>query len=227
MTRQQKNIWVAAGDGDLDRVKGLIEQQALSPNAPDPYTYTPMHAAASYGHIEVLEYLVSQGGNVNITDEEGDTPLYTVENVETAQWLVSHGATVDMRNCEGVSPIEHLEEDFPVVAAYLRSILDPDQGSYRDDQQNMHERPSQHTQNVASEFLTSELMSTVQEIVERSEREGTDPGEELRAAVSRTVIEGVVTGFDLGEAANAARREDDGHHDTKRPRTDEGPDTGL
>ena len=43
------------------------------------------------------------GGNVNITDEDGDTPLYTVEDVETAQWLVSHGATVDMRNTEGRS----------------------------------------------------------------------------------------------------------------------------
>jgi hypothetical protein len=70
-------------------------------------------------------------------------------------------------------------------------------------------------------------MSDVQEIMERSEREGTDPNEELRAAVSRTVIEGVVTGFDLGEAANAARRGDDGRDGTKRPRTGGGPDTSL
>jgi len=68
-------------------------------------------------------------------------------------------------------------------------------------------------------------MSTVHEIMERSERDGTDPDEELRAAVSRTVIEGVVTGFDLGEAANAIRREDDGHDGTKRSRTGNGPDT--
>jgi len=63
--------------------------------------------------------------------------------------------------------------------------------------------------------------------MDRSEREGTDPDEELRAAVSRTVIEGVVTGFDLSEAATAARREDDGHGGAKRPRTGDGPDTGF
>lgn len=63
--------------------------------------------------------------------------------------------------------------------------------------------------------------------MERSEREGTDPDEELRAAVSRTVIDGVVTGFDLGVAANASRRGDDGHDGAKRPRTDEGPNTSL
>lgn len=124
-------------------------------------------------------------------------------------------------------PIEHLEEDFPVVAAYLRSISNPDQAQSRDNQQGVHEQPSQHTQNVASELLTSELISTVQEIMERSEREGTDPDDELRAAVSRTVIEGVATGFDLSGAVNAARREDDGPDGAKRPRTDGGPDTNL
>ena len=124
-------------------------------------------------------------------------------------------------------PIEHLEEDFPAVAAYLRSISIPDQGQPRDDQQNVHEQPSQHTQNAASEYLTSELISAVQGIMERSEREGTDPDEELRAVVGRTVIGGVATGFDLSEAANDTRREDDGHDGTKRPRTDDGPDKSL
>ena len=90
-----------------------------------------------------------------------------------------------------------------------------------------HEQPSQHTQNIASELLTSELMSTVQDIMERSEREGTNPDEELRAAVSRTVIGGVVTGFDLSETANAARREGDGRDGAKRPRTGSGPDPNL
>lgn len=40
---------------------------------------------------------------MNVTDEDGDTPLYTVETVETAQWLVSRGATIDIRNSEGTS----------------------------------------------------------------------------------------------------------------------------
>ena len=62
--------------------------------------------------------------------------------------------------------------------------------------------------------------------MERSEREGTDPEEELRAAVGRTVVEGVVTGFDLSEAANAPRQ-DGGHDGAKRPRTGDGPDTSL
>jgi hypothetical protein len=40
---------------------------------------------------------------VNATDGDGDTPLYTVEDVETAQWLVTHGATAARVNGEGIS----------------------------------------------------------------------------------------------------------------------------
>jgi hypothetical protein len=40
---------------------------------------------------------------VNITDNDGDTPLYTVENLETARFLVQHGAVVARQNIEGIS----------------------------------------------------------------------------------------------------------------------------
>ena len=43
------------------------------------------------------------GGDVNIIDEDGDTPLYVVENVETARYLVEHGAVVNHRDNEGVT----------------------------------------------------------------------------------------------------------------------------
>lgn len=40
---------------------------------------------------------------MNVTDSDGDTPLYTVEDIPTAQWLVQHGAIVDRRNVEGIT----------------------------------------------------------------------------------------------------------------------------
>jgi len=47
--------------------------------------------------------IILLGGDVNITDSDGDTPLYTVENIETARFLVEHGAIVARQNSEGVS----------------------------------------------------------------------------------------------------------------------------
>ena len=40
---------------------------------------------------------------MNVTDEDGDTPLYVVENIETARFLVERGATVARQNAEGIS----------------------------------------------------------------------------------------------------------------------------
>lgn len=62
-----------------------------------------MHAAASYAHLELLEYLLSIGGDINLRDDDGDSPLYVVESVETARWMVGHGADPSLTNDEGLT----------------------------------------------------------------------------------------------------------------------------
>ncbi|PPR05750.1 hypothetical protein CVT24_006689, partial [Panaeolus cyanescens] len=195
-------------------------------------TISSRHAAASYGHIHVLEYLISRGGDVNITDEDGDTPLYSVENIQTARYLIEHGAVVDRQNIEGISPIDHLAEEFPQVADYLRSSLTTsvttsppsasDQSATRPAQLPSAQptlSPSQHSQNVASELLTSALMSQVDQIMHRAEAEGRDPEEELRQVVGRAVIEGVVTGFGMtNQSSHLDGREEGDNPASKRPR---------
>ncbi|KAG8679315.1 hypothetical protein FRC11_003883, partial [Ceratobasidium sp. 423] len=121
------------------------------------------------------------GGDVNITDEEGDTPLYAAETVAVAQFLVEHGALVDVTNSEGVSPIEAVEEDFPDVAEYLRSKSTPPPRAQQDQE---HE--------AASEELTAELIARTEEIITRAERECRDPHDEITALVGRTVLGGMV-----------------------------------
>ena len=61
-----------------------------------------MHAAASYAHLELLEYLLSKGGDINLTDEDGETPLFTVESVEFAREMVERGADPTRQNEDGL-----------------------------------------------------------------------------------------------------------------------------
>lgn len=61
------------------------------------------HAAASYAQIQVLDFLISAGGNVNITDSDGETPLYTVESIDMARYLIDKGAAIDIHNIDGES----------------------------------------------------------------------------------------------------------------------------
>lgn len=121
----QINIWIAASDGNLTYVREQISSGKHTANDADANGYTPMHAAASYGHIELLKYLVSVGGNVNLQDEEGDTPLHSVEDVKTAATLVEElGADWKLKNNEEQTPLAVAEEEdeFPELIAYFRSL---------------------------------------------------------------------------------------------------------
>lgn len=50
----------------------LIEDQGMSADAKDDNGYTAIHAAASWAHPSLLRYLLSKGGNINITDNDGE-----------------------------------------------------------------------------------------------------------------------------------------------------------
>lgn len=119
------NIWVAASDGQLEDVKKMIEVDGLSPNAKDENGYTPVHAAASYGHMDLLRYLIGKGGDINVTDEDGDSALHTVEELEVAKQLVEEfKADYKLKNTEGQTPFEKLQEEdeFPELIHYLAGL---------------------------------------------------------------------------------------------------------
>lgn len=85
----QNNIWIAAADGDEAAVLGFLSRDPSAINSLDENGYTVLHAAASYNHIALLKKLVLEhGGNVDIQDHDGDTPLFVAETVEVAKTLV-------------------------------------------------------------------------------------------------------------------------------------------
>ena len=101
----QTNVWTAASDGDLETVRRCIESGAHAAHTPDAQGYTCLHAAASYGHHELLQYLIARPGvNLNCGDEDGDTPLHVVEDVESCRMLLAAGADPSKRNGDGLSP---------------------------------------------------------------------------------------------------------------------------
>ena len=98
------NVWTAASDGDLETVRRCIEN-GMAPHTPDAQGYTCLHAAASYGHHELLRFLIARPGvNLNCGDEDGDTPLHVVEDVESCRMLLAAGADASVRNGDGLSP---------------------------------------------------------------------------------------------------------------------------
>lgn len=101
------NIWIAASEGNQAAVASILDAELnLTPTSPDHNTYTPIHAAASYGHVSLLRFLLSHPkcppGAADVTDEDGDTPLFVVEDIETAKVLIEEfGADPKRTNAEG------------------------------------------------------------------------------------------------------------------------------
>ena len=122
------NIIVAAGDGDVEKVKSYLDQ-GISPNTQDQNGYSPMHAAVSYGNLDVLKLLISRGGDVLLKDSDGDTPLHVCEDRACGEYLIQNGAKYDIPNNEGKTPIWYaVEEDFPFMIDYYleKGILSPE-----------------------------------------------------------------------------------------------------
>ena len=59
---------------------------------------------ASYGHTELLRWLLANGADAAITDADGDTPLHVCETPECAALLVDAGADLRAQNDEGFTP---------------------------------------------------------------------------------------------------------------------------
>lgn len=117
-------------------------------------------------------------------------------------------------------PVDHLAEDFPEVAEYLRTVIFTSV-SIPPATSNAPQL-SHYAEERASERLTDSLMANAAEIMQRAEADGQDPEEQLRRLVSDAVLQGVVTGYAMGETASSTSpRGDETNLDSKRRRMDE------
>ncbi|CAO1623552.1 unnamed protein product [Parajaminaea phylloscopi] len=123
------NIWIAASEGNLEAVKRFLEDEPnLTPVSPDSNTYTPLHAAASYGHVDLLRFLLTHPrappNAANTVDEDGDTPLFVVEDISTAKVLIDEfGADPRAVNEEGNTAARAAwESGWTEASDYLRSL---------------------------------------------------------------------------------------------------------
>lgn len=67
----------AAKSGDLDVVKEVLSKDPKLINSQDNNNgYTPLYHACRRGRVEVVNYLIEKGADVNLGDKTGKTPLH-------------------------------------------------------------------------------------------------------------------------------------------------------
>ena len=103
---------LAAGVGNLARVRSLVEQGA-DVDAKDELGWTPLHWAASLGRTETVEFLAAKGANVNARDNRGNTPLHDAAAAghrDMTELLIGKGADTAPRDKQGWTPLMYAEQ---------------------------------------------------------------------------------------------------------------------
>ncbi|KAI9782073.1 MAG: hypothetical protein M1816_002014 [Peltula sp. TS41687] len=125
------NPFLLCAENNQPALLPLLRSQPSLIHTQDSSGYSLLHAAASYGHVELLRTLATTfGGDINLRDGDGETALFAAERVEVARLLVEElGADVTRKNDDGLTAAEKLEADAVAdepgaleVAAYLRGL---------------------------------------------------------------------------------------------------------
>jgi ankyrin repeat protein len=100
----------AALKGDLAKVKELIAKDLSLANAKGRNEKAPLHWAAQGGHVDVVQYLIAKGANVNDLNIQKETPLvYAAEggHLKVAELLIAKGANVNLKTTLDAAPIHY------------------------------------------------------------------------------------------------------------------------
>ena len=71
--------------------------------------WTPLHWAASRGHKELVELLITNGVDVNTKTDDGSTPLHEAARqgrTETGEVLITKDADVNAKDYDGKTPLD-------------------------------------------------------------------------------------------------------------------------
>ena len=116
------NIWVACTNGDIAKVQKFLEA-GIDINVQDEHGNSPIHSAASYSQLELLEFLIQQGADVNLKDSDNETPIMLTEDQKTFELLERHGANPrDMTNDKAMELASDDNEDM-VSYLYGRKLI--------------------------------------------------------------------------------------------------------
>ncbi|KAI9036147.1 ankyrin repeat protein [Aspergillus affinis] len=122
----QPNPYILAAENPAGLLN-LLQSNPSIASSQDEHGYSLLHAATSYGHIDLLRALVNDYKvDMNLLDEDGETCLFVTETVDIAKCLVEElRVDYNRKNYEGFTALDNIETEdaFPEVATYLRQVM--------------------------------------------------------------------------------------------------------
>lgn len=97
----------SAALNQIQNVKELLESYPELINEKNGEGLTALHYACDRGNLEMVQFLVEEGANVNIQDSYGETPLHVAkiaDELEIINYLITKGADMNKKNIDGFTP---------------------------------------------------------------------------------------------------------------------------
>ncbi|KAF2652890.1 hypothetical protein K491DRAFT_695220 [Lophiostoma macrostomum CBS 122681] len=195
-----------------------LAQHPQLASASDAHGYSLVHASVSYSQLHVLRELVQKYKvNVNLLDEDGETPLFTAESADVARCLVEElEADTTIRNAEGKTAEEKIGEEEGedhAVYQYLRGLRSggTGAGATAAEGDEIHPPPplpdgvkvnvGTMEEDAAGEAPDPEIRRRIEELAQREDFQTEDGQRQLRELVTE-----VVSGMGSEEAGRNVRR---------------------
>lgn len=122
----------AAKGGALETVQRIVRSNLHLVNCRDldGRHSTPLHFAAGYNRVEVVEFLLENGAEVHASDKGGLVPLHNAcsyGHFEVTELLVKHGANVNVADLWKFTPLHEAaaKGKYEIVKLLLKHGADP------------------------------------------------------------------------------------------------------
>jgi ankyrin repeat protein len=102
---EEMNIFEACETGDLELIINLVKDDPACVNEKDEFHFTPLHIVASTDLVEVAEFLIDSGANVNAKNLKKITPLHIANYPEMTEFLLNNGADKNALDENGNTPL--------------------------------------------------------------------------------------------------------------------------
>uniref|UniRef100_H2ZNG0 Poly [ADP-ribose] polymerase n=1 Tax=Ciona savignyi TaxID=51511 RepID=H2ZNG0_CIOSA len=130
LANTEKKLLEAAKAGDLDVVKTLCTSHNVNCRDMEGRLSTPIHFAAGYNRVAVVEYLLQHGADVHAKDKGGLVPLHNAcsyGHYEVTELLVKHGASVNVADLWKFTPLHEAaaKGKYEICKLLLKHGADP------------------------------------------------------------------------------------------------------
>ena len=70
-------LYTLISKGNIEDVQDILEKNSTVVNKPNDFGYTPLHLAAEFGHIDIIELLIEYGAEIDVKGiKDGVTPFH-------------------------------------------------------------------------------------------------------------------------------------------------------